>query len=111
MSDIFDERRRGLEEEYFHRKNREALEKLRAKRAAEGLPRAEGARPCPLGHGPLAQVALGDVIVDRCEQCRGIWLDEGELERLTRPNPDHAPDWLKYLIGLSEEERQRGDER
>lgn len=31
MSDAFDERRRGLEEEYFHRKNKEAIEKLREK--------------------------------------------------------------------------------
>src|SRR5437763_203635 len=28
MSDAFDERRRGLEEEYFHRQNQEAYEKL-----------------------------------------------------------------------------------
>ena len=31
MSDAFDDRRRGLEEEYFNRKNKEAIEKLRAK--------------------------------------------------------------------------------
>ena len=29
MPDIFDDRRKGLEEEYFHRKNKEAIEKLR----------------------------------------------------------------------------------
>jgi hypothetical protein len=31
MSDAFDKRRKGLEEEYFHRKNKEAVEKLREK--------------------------------------------------------------------------------
>ena len=84
MSDIFDDRRRGLEEDYFRRQDREALERLRAKRAAEGGPeRADEPRQCPLGHGPLAEIAFQDVFVDRCEQCRGIWLDAGELERLT----------------------------
>ena len=113
MPDIFDERRRGLEEEYFRRKNQEALEKLRARRAAEGASRGEGARLCPLGHGPLAEMALGEVFVDRCEQCGGIWLDEGELERLTQPGgsgEDRAPGWLKHLIGLSGE-RRADDER
>ncbi|HYO64101.1 MAG TPA: zf-TFIIB domain-containing protein [Pyrinomonadaceae bacterium] len=101
MSDIFDDRRRGLEEEYFNRKNREALEKLRAKRATEGASgRAEGARLCPLGHGPLAEVAVGNVFVDRCEQCHGIWLDEGELERITRGEAEGG-NWLSDLLGLT----------
>ena len=44
MSNPLDERRRGLEEEYFHRKNQEAIEKLRAKmrlaaQAKEATPR------------------------------------------------------------------------
>ena len=36
MGDILDERKKGLEEEYFHRKNKEAVEKMREKmRVAE----------------------------------------------------------------------------
>ena len=31
MGSGMDDRRKGLEEEYFHRKNQEAIEKLRAK--------------------------------------------------------------------------------
>lgn len=99
MSDIFDERRRGLEEEYFTRKNREALEKLREKRAAgEGGPaRAEGVRQCPLGHGPLVEIAFEDVFIDRCQECQGVWLDAGELEHLT--GLEGGESWFSRLLG------------
>lgn len=32
--------------------------------------------------GPFAALFLDGLIVDRCSQCRGVWLDAGELERL-----------------------------
>ena len=98
MADIFDERRRGLEEEHFSRKNREALERLRAARAAAGKTgRAEGERLCPLGHGALTEMAFDDVFVDRCEVCQGVWLDAGELEHLTRR--DEGAGWFTRLLG------------
>ena len=84
MSEIFDERRRALEDEYFRRKEREALDKLRQQMAAEA--EAEGkppARQCPLGHGALAELRQEEVVIDRCDTCGGVWLDAGELELLT----------------------------
>jgi len=27
------------------------------------------------------QVYEADIAIDRCDTCRGIWLDDGELER------------------------------
>jgi uncharacterized protein len=85
MSEIFDERRKALEEEYFRRKERELLDKLRETVAAEAEARGhrEG-RQCPLGHGVLKEEARGSVVIDRCENCGGVWLDKGELEELTR---------------------------
>lgn len=84
MSDAFDDRRRGLEEEYIRRQDRDALDKLRRQMAEEAAGRGqESARQCPLGHGPLAEVRQEEVVVDRCDTCGGIWLDAGELELLT----------------------------
>ena len=84
MSEIFDERRKALEEDYFRRKERELLDKLRQEAAAEAAARGQASgRQCPLGHGALAEEARGSVVIDRCEKCGGIWLDAGELERLT----------------------------
>ena len=85
MSEIFDERRKALEEEYFRRKERELLDKLRQEVMAEAeAKRRAGGRLCPLGHGVLLEEARGTVVIDRCEQCGGIWLDQGELEEVTR---------------------------
>lgn len=37
---------------------------------------------CPKCHGPMRQYERSGVIVDQCQECRGIFLDRGELERL-----------------------------
>ena len=85
MSEIFDERRRALEEEYIRRHERETLDKLRERLRAEAEAAGrEPARQCPLGHGALAEVRHEEVVIDRCETCGGVWLDAGELEQLTK---------------------------
>ena len=40
-----------------------------------------GERLCPICRTSLSQTSLGDVTVDLCFRCRGIWLDQGELDR------------------------------
>jgi Zn-finger nucleic acid-binding protein len=40
----------------------------------------ESVAPCPVCPGSLAEVMLGDVHVDYCNKCQGIFLDRGELE-------------------------------
>jgi Zn-finger nucleic acid-binding protein len=54
------------------------------------------ARPCPRCDGVTLEKKLYDlgsgVIMDRCPQCKGIWLDQGELEKIResiRPRPRH----------------------
>jgi hypothetical protein len=37
---------------------------------------------CPKCHGVMRTYARGGLILDLCEDCRGIFLDKGELERL-----------------------------
>src|SRR5690349_11236214 len=81
-----DERRKGLEEEYFHRKNQEAIEKLRAKMKVAEEAKAAGlsSMKCPRCDGRLKEMKVEEVMIDRCEKCGGVWLDSGELEQLTR---------------------------
>ncbi|MEV4415631.1 zf-TFIIB domain-containing protein [Catellatospora sp. NPDC049609] len=54
---------------------------------------------CPKCHGQMRQYERNGVTVDQCTDCRGIFLDRGELERLTqaenawhgsRPQQQHA---------------------
>jgi uncharacterized protein len=87
MSNGMDERRKGLEEEYFHRKNQEAIEKLRAKMKVASEAKAAGISTmmCPrCDGGSLKETKFEEVTVDRCDKCGGLWLDSGEQEQLTR---------------------------
>ena len=86
MSDIFDDRRKGLEEEYFHRKNKEALEKMRAKMTVAEEAKAAGtsSMKCPRCDGTLKPENFEGVEIDTCDKCGGVWLDSGELGQLTK---------------------------
>ncbi len=86
MSDAFDKRRQGLEEEYFHRKNKEAIEKLREKMKVSEEAKAAGTSSmrCPRCDGNLKEGKVEEVTIDTCEKCGGVWLDSGELEQLTK---------------------------
>ncbi len=84
MADILDDRRKGLEEEYFHRQNREAIEKLREKMKVAEEAKAAGtsSMKCPRCDGALRERKVEEVSIDTCEKCGGVWLDSGELETL-----------------------------
>ncbi|HEV8428392.1 MAG TPA: zf-TFIIB domain-containing protein [Pyrinomonadaceae bacterium] len=86
MSNPMDERRRGLEGEYFHKKNQEAIEKLRArmKVAEEAKAAGTSSMKCPRCDGSLKENKFEEVLIDTCDKCGGVWLDSGELEQLTR---------------------------
>lgn len=38
-------------------------------------------RHCPQCRQDLIESTLGEIFVDVCARCRGIWLDQGELSR------------------------------
>ena len=47
---------------------------------------------CPRCHAALAELDRDGITIDRCESCRGIWLDRGELEKLVAcRDPEPAP--------------------
>ena len=86
MSNGMDDRRKGLEDEYFHRKNQEAIEKLRAKMKVAEEAKAAGtsSMQCPRCDGTLKESKFEEVLIDTCDKCGGVWLDSGELEQLTK---------------------------
>jgi len=84
MTNVWDERKKGLEEEYFHRREQEALQKIRQRLAAErGETQEEAVLCCPKCREELEVILFRENTVDRCTGCQGVWLDAGELERLT----------------------------
>jgi Zn-finger nucleic acid-binding protein len=101
MSNPMDERRRGLEEEYFHRKNKEALEKLRAQMAVSEEAKENGtsSMKCPRCDGSLKESAFEAVTIDTCDKCGGVWLDSGEFEEITKKDKGG---WFSRYWGTSE---------
>ena len=37
---------------------------------------------CPNDGSRLVEVERSDVLIDACPECRGIWLDRGELDKI-----------------------------
>ena len=66
MTDGLDDRRRGLEEEYFNRKNREAIEKLRAKIKIAEEAKAAGmsTMSCPRCGDSLKETNYEQILID-----------------------------------------------
>ena len=64
---------------------------------------------CPKCHGPMRSYERNGVLIDQCSECRGIFLDRGELEKLVdaenaynqapaaQPAPDYgSPEPARY---------------
>jgi Zn-finger nucleic acid-binding protein len=48
--------------------------------------------PCPVCKVPLVMSERQGVEIDYCPQCRGVWLDRGELDKIIeRAAADSAP--------------------
>ena len=48
--------------------------------------------PCPVCKVPLVMSERQGVEIDYCPQCRGVWLDRGELDKIIeRASQDMAP--------------------
>ena len=100
MSDTFNKRKQTAEEEYFHRQNQEAIEKLREKlRASAAANAGPNSMQCPRCDGKLNETNLDDIAIDVCDKCGGVWLDVGELAQITKKSTGGG--WLKKLLGQS----------
>ena len=38
---------------------------------------------CPSCGATLVKIERDEIIIDKCPECLGIWLDKGELDKLT----------------------------
>ena len=46
--------------------------------------------PCPVCKVPLVMSDRQGVEIDYCPQCRGVWLDRGELDKIIERNAQEA---------------------
>ncbi len=48
------------------------------------------AMPCPVCQVPLVMSERQGVEIDYCPQCRGVWLDRGELDKIIERNASES---------------------
>ena len=53
-------------------------------KAEEAKAAGTSSMKCPRCDGTLKESKVGDVSIDTCDSCGGVWLDSGELEQLTK---------------------------
>lgn len=72
------------EDEYFAKRDAELIKQMRDKLDAERKQqeRQQALMKCPKCGGDLREEDIGTVKVDVCEDCKGMWLDAGELDLL-----------------------------
>lgn len=97
MSEVtLEDRGRAMENEYFHRREQELIEKLRRKMSADSTVATDF--QCPKCDGVLHQTDYEKIKVDVCDKCHGVWLDAGELAELMHKDTENKG-WLSGLFG------------
>ena len=94
MAIDLDERGHALENQYFHQKEQELIEKMKAKLAAENG-ESSGIQ-CPKCDGHLVETDYENVKIDVCNKCAGTWFDAGELAQVVDKSEGS---WLGRLFG------------
>ena len=90
MTDAWDDRKKALENEFFHKKEQEDLENLKQATIAEAC----------LGHCPkcgkvIEAITFHGVPMDRCPGCGGIWLGPNDFKILAAK--DHRS-WFERWV-------------
>lgn len=92
------------EEAYIAQLQAERQQELRRQREKEeATRRREQERElhfmhCPKCGAQLAEVQNGNLAVDRCTECGGVWLDPGELEQVQRAS---EPVLRRFIAALT----------
>ena len=95
MSDSWNDMKRAKEDQYFDKQNREALERLKKRESDETKPRLS-----PITGKAMVQETIHGVVIDRCPDSGGIFLDAGELEEIIKKAKEEGGGgWLNSFLG------------
>lgn len=76
------------EDAYFARKDKELMEEVKKKKESDEKKKAIEARKklhfmkCPKCGADLEEIEFKDINIDLCTECKGLWLDQGELRSI-----------------------------
>jgi Zn-finger nucleic acid-binding protein len=72
------------------------------------------AMTCPSCGGDLVELERSGVHLDACRQCRGVWLDRGELDRIVERErqvvgaiDDDEQDFLREMTGQGKKSSEK----
>ena len=91
--------------EYFIKMDMEKVDKIRDKldqtRAVEEKQRQKESHwmKCPKCGSDLQEINYQSVMIDRCIECKGIWLDMGELELLIEGKAQFTKGFFNKIFG------------
>ena len=54
------------------------------------MPNSSGPMACPVDGNALVMSERSGIEIDYCPQCRGVWLDRGELDKIIERNATAA---------------------
>ncbi len=94
----------STEEEYFAREEAKRRELESIRRAHDQAEAAREARRgwCPKGcDSKLADEAFRDILIDRCPECGGVWLDPGELDKISTDDAVMVRNVFNFFSGKS----------
>jgi hypothetical protein len=93
------------EDEFFMKMEAEKLKKLRGhldkKRDedSKNMRKESHWMKCPKCGADLEEINYQNVMIDRCTECLGIWLDHGELELLAQAGAKLTTGFIDRLFG------------
>ncbi len=92
MKDAWDDRKKAIENEYFHRQEQKLINQMKQE-AEETLVRAHCHNHCPKCGDVLKPMTFREVPLDRCGGCEGVWLGPNDLKTLAEK--DHRT-WFDF---------------
>ncbi len=92
----------GNEDEYFARQNAELIKQMRASLDAERQSRERHSHymKCPKCGADLQEMAQGQMLIDVCPECRGVWFDAGEVELMRQASKNPITHVVTDLLEL-----------
>lgn len=70
--------------------------------------------PCPVCRTQLVAMERQGVEIDHCPNCRGVWLDRGELDKILERSAAQTQSWQQPVpappAGRGYDERRRDDD-
>lgn len=90
------------EDEYFAKQDAELIKQMRSKldEEREAQERKAHYMKCPKCGGNLKEKEIGNVKVDVCSDCGGMWLDAGEMDLLRKVQQSGGSSIFKGILDL-----------